>query len=428
MKRFLLLPHGSSGDVYPFIWLGRLLRERGHQVTLIAPRVFAASVLAAGVDFMPLPHDEHEEMCAHPDLYHPAKGMFVAYGFAGRATGAYADAIEAWITLHGRPDLLLAPVIAFGAWLIHLKLKIPLVTVQLHPMSLMSAHEVPLLSPLVRWLRLLPMIVRKAILSLPSPFDLTALLPIWKACLRHQVRPPLSPWLQWYHSANGVLALFPSWYARPQPDWPKNMLQWDFPLEDLAQENTLPADLVTFLEGGDKPVVFTAGTANQFAQGFFKTAAELAARLHIRAVFVTLYPAQIPAGMSSSIRVVSYAAFGSLLAHAAAFVHHGGIGTLAQGLAAGLPQLIVSMCHDQPDNGERIERLGVGLTLGMKDFTADRAEPLLRRLLEDPAMRQRAAELAALARQRAAPDTLMEWLEHKCALQVSKPASISTIS
>jgi len=434
MKKFLLLPHGTSGDVYPFIWLGRRLRERGHQVTLISPQVFEASVLDAGVDFMPLPHDEHEEMCSHPDLYHSAKGMFVAYGFAGRATRQYADAIEAWIARHGRPDLLLAPVISFGAWLMHLKLKIPLVTVQLHPMSFMSAYEVPLLNPLVRWLRLLPVLVRKVILSLPSPFDITALVPVWKVCLRHQVRPPLSLWVQWYHSTDGVLALFPAWYARPQPDWPKEMLQWDFPLEDLALENALPADLVTFLDKGGKPVLFTAGTANRFAHEFFKTAAELASRLHIRAVFVTRYPEQIPAGLPSSILVVSYAAFGSLLPHAAAFVHHGGIGTLAQSLVAGLPQLIVSMCHDQPDNGERIERLGVGLTLGMKDFTADGAEPLLRRLIEDPVMRKRAGELAVLARQRAAPDALMKWLESKCSPksspsipQLNKPPSFATV-
>lgn len=419
MSKILLLPHGTSGDVYPFIWLGRLLRERGHQVTLIAPQVFASSALAAAVDFMPLPHDEHEEMCAHPDLYHAAKGMFVAYGFAGRATGEYADAIEAWITRHGRPDLLLAPVISFGAWLMHEKLNIPLVTVQLHPMSLMSAHEVPLLSPLARGLRLLPFPFRKAFLSLPSPFDITALLPVWKSCLRHEVRPPLSLWLQWYHSIHGVLALFPAWYARPQPDWPKELLQWDFPLEDLAQENPLPPELVAFLEKG-RPVVFTAGTANRSARGFFQTAAALAVRLQIRAVFLTRDVEQAPADLPPSILVVPYAAFSALLPRAAAFVHHGGIGTLSQGLVAGVPQLIVSMCHDQPDNGERIERLGVGLTLSMKHFAPDRAEPLLTRVLHDPSIRDRAGELSARARQRPTPEELLAWLERKCAPQLSK--------
>jgi rhamnosyltransferase subunit B len=41
-------------------------------------------------------------------------------------------------------------------------------------------------------------------------------------------------------------------------------------------------------------------------------------------------------------------------------VHHGGIGTTAQALRAGRPQLVIPMAHDQFDNAARVKRLGVG--------------------------------------------------------------------
>jgi rhamnosyltransferase subunit B len=49
-----------------------------------------------------------------------------------------------------------------------------------------------------------------------------------------------------------------------------------------------------------------------------------------------------------------------LLPQVAALVHHGGIGTTAAALAAGIPQLIAPFAFDQFDNAARTVRLGVG--------------------------------------------------------------------
>ncbi|MEE2780612.1 MAG: nucleotide disphospho-sugar-binding domain-containing protein, partial [Planctomycetota bacterium] len=57
-----------------------------------------------------------------------------------------------------------------------------------------------------------------------------------------------------------------------------------------------------------------------------------------------------------------------LLPHAAALVHHGGIGTTSQALATGIPQLIMPMAFDQPDNADRVQRLGVGGGLSPAEF------------------------------------------------------------
>ena len=66
----------------------------------------------------------------------------------------------------------------------------------------------------------------------------------------------------------------------------------------------------------------------------------------------------------------------------AAFVHHGGIGSVAQALAAGTPQMAVPAAYDQPDNGVRIERLGVGVAIAPRKFNASRGVAALDRVLE----------------------------------------------
>jgi UDP:flavonoid glycosyltransferase YjiC (YdhE family) len=78
-----------------------------------------------------------------------------------------------------------------------------------------------------------------------------------------------------------------------------------------------------------------------------------------------------------------------VLPRAAAFVHHGGIGTTAQALAAGVPQLIMPLAHDQPDNASRARDLGVALVIRPEQYQAHRVAKLLRELFENPSYKER---------------------------------------
>jgi UDP:flavonoid glycosyltransferase YjiC (YdhE family) len=60
--------------------------------------------------------------------------------------------------------------------------------------------------------------------------------------------------------------------------------------------------------------------------------------------------------------------------------------------------LIVPFGWDQPDNGERVARLGAGLCLARKQYSSERATTIMARLLEDEAIRARALEAAAQIR------------------------------
>lgn len=81
------------------------------------------------------------------------------------------------------------------------------------------------------------------------------------------------------------------------------------------------------------------------------------------------------------MRHVDYVPFSALLPRAAAIVHHGGIGTTAHALAAGIPQLVVPRIYDQPDNAGHVRRLGVGDRLGPLRFRGRPAARKLRHLL-----------------------------------------------
>ncbi|WP_395730902.1 glycosyltransferase [Prosthecobacter sp.] len=421
MKHILLLPHGTAGDVFPQIWVGRQMLRRGHKVTMIWTEAFRETALKAGLDFVALKDEGYEEMIRNPALWKPHESLKLTYSFAGRSIGPYVHAVMEAAGRHGMPDLMLAPIMAFAAPLLRAKLGVPLITTHIATLQLMSAHEVPLSVPAARLLRRLPLLLRKTFLKLVAPYDHLAFSQVRSGCRTHGIRPPRRL-RDWWHSPDGGLALFPEWYAGPQPDWPAHTLQWDFPLEDVADEKPLGPELSAFLDAGEKPVVFTLGSFHLHSRRYFEVAARIAAELGCRAVFATREVSQAPAALTPSVFVTSYAPFSALLPRARAFVHHGGIGTTSQCFAAGLPQLITPLAYDQPDNAACVERLGAGLQLDIGQFTVKRALPLLRRCLTDGGIRQQAAACAARMRQRPDADKLAAWLEARCLNSSPSPA------
>jgi len=114
---------------------------------------------------------------------------------------------------------------------------------------------------------------------------------------------------------------------------------------------------------------------------FFQVSAEVCRITGRRALFLTQYSGQLPTPLPNGSRHYDYVPFSAVLPHAAVLVHHGGIGTTAQAIAAGIPQLVVPSTHDQPDNAMRIRRLGLGDFLLPKAYTPANVEERLRRLM-----------------------------------------------
>lgn len=414
MAHIALLPFGSAGDVFPFLWLGRLLQGRGHRVTMIVACLFEEAARAAGLEVVPLGEPEvFERLIADPRIWKMYEGTKMVFEFAGQSTETFLQPVEQRQGTADAFDLLLAPCTAFGARLARESLGIPLINVHLQPAVMISAHETPVLFPGMQHFQKLPLWLRRWLIRLPNPADRFAAPLVAAACARRGVAPPKSLWWEWAHSPDGTLCVFPEWFAAAQPDWPEGVKQWDFPLEDLASEQPLSAELTAFLAGGDKPLVFTPGSANVHARRFFEVALAAVTRLRRRAVFVTRKLDQLPAQLPPSVQPVAYAPFSTLLPHAAAFIHHGGIGTLSQGFAAGVPQLVMAMAHDQPDNAWRLQRLGAGLGLTPGTFTPERVHEALSRLLMEPSFTRAAKDCQRRTLARREPAALAEWIESR---------------
>ncbi len=414
MSHIALLPFGSAGDVLPFLWLGRMLKERGHRVTMIVSCVFEETAKSAGIEVSPLGQPEDfDRFISDPRVWQLYHGTKMVFEFAGESTATFFEPIHARHGTADQFDLLLAPCTVFGARLAREKLGIPLVNVHLQPAVMISAHETPLLFPGMQHFRKLPLWLKRWIIRLPNPADRFSAPAVKMQCAKHNVAPPKSLWWDWAHSPDGVLCLFPEWFAQPQPDWPQPALQWDFPLEDLSTERPLKGELATFLASGEKPIVFTPGSANIQAKRFFEVALQAVTQMGKRAVFVTRKLDQLPPNLPKTILPVEYVPFSTLLAQAAAFVHHGGIGTLSQGIAAGIPQLIMAMAHDQPDNAYRLEKLGIGLSLSPRTFTVEKVTAALNHLLSDSTVQKACQNYAARIAVRLSPSDLIRWIEQR---------------
>lgn len=413
MSHIALAPLGSAGDVLPFLWLARQLRARGHAVTLMTANPFRHAVERAGVSFISLSTDEEFfTVQKDPRLWKPYRGTQFVFDHVGRNAARYHEAL---LALHrSQPvDLVLAPVIAFGARIFREAARVPMVTAHLQPAVIFSLHDTPVFFNGTAWMKKLPRVLKRVMFALPNPANRCALPHVRAACRAAGVPPPRSLAREWWHSPDGVLMLFPDWYSPPQPDWPRESFQHAFPLEDLAAEEPLPPALGAFLESGPAPVVFTAGSANVQAAEFFRVALEASRRIGARAVLATRDHSQLPPSLPPEVCAVEYVAFSRVLPQAAAFVHHGGIGTLSQGFAAGVPQLLTPMAHDQPDNAERLSRLGAGLSLSPARFTTKNAASALRRLTSEPSFAAASRLCARRIKEAPTTEAMLQWLEDR---------------
>jgi UDP:flavonoid glycosyltransferase YjiC (YdhE family) len=188
--------------------------------------------------------------------------------------------------------------------------------------------------------------------------------------------------------------MFPEWFAANQPDWPSQLKLCSFPLysEDGIAEPS--EELKVFLQSGSKPIAFTPGSANLFGHDFFAAAVDACQRLGRRGLLLTRFPDQIPANLPPTIKHFDFAPFRWLLPQTDMLVHHGGVGSMSQAMAAAIPQIIMPMAFDQVDNIYRVEKLGIGKGLQREKFTGPALASAISSLLDDSQLPKRVQQVA----------------------------------
>lgn len=382
--KFIITPLGSAGDVHPLVWLGRLLRDAGHEVVMIAQEVVADMPRRAGLRTVPYgDRAEQEKLIEHPHLWHPRKGFELLASWVPRwareAMPVIRREIVPWETV------MIGGALAFGSRVLSEAMDVPLLTVHLQPQVFLSVEESPVAAAGAEWMVKAPRWVRKGVMGLVHmQVDRKLKRPI--NGLRREAGPagedPVRGIMRyWWNSPDGVICLFPEWYARKVQDWPEQAVLTRFPLYDESDVRPASERLEAFLRAGEAPVVITPGSANVQSRRFIGESLAACAAIRKRAVVVTRQVDQLPRRLPAGVEAYDYLAFSRIFPRAAAVIHHGGIGTTAQCFAAGVPQLMMPMAHDQPDNAARVKRLGVGDYLYPRMFKWQRVAKVLKGMM-----------------------------------------------
>ena len=392
-KRILISTFGSLGDLHPYIAVALELQRRGHLPLIASFDLHRAAVEAAGIEFRGVRpgleiFGELESVVRK--LFGSLRGpeYMIREIFMRHLRDSYADTLAAAQGV----DLMVTHPLTFTARLVAEQQRLPWISTVLAPLNLLSAVAPPLFpgGAWLQWLRRLGV----------GPYrfafgTLKKMIAHWERPLR-ELRAELGlPPLRGMAMFEGQ---FSPLLASPQADWPANTVVCGFARYDGSR---IPADsegLEAFLAGGEAPIVFALGSsAVMIAGDFWRHAADAAQQLGRRAILLTGLPPQLQPVLPPGIKAFQYLPYSTVFPRAAAVVHQAGIGTLAQALSAGRPQLIVPVAFDQPDNARRAQRLGVARVLPFRKVTSGRLAEQLRALLGNAGNAGYARRAAAVA-------------------------------
>jgi UDP:flavonoid glycosyltransferase YjiC (YdhE family) len=339
--------------------------------------------------------EEYIELSRHPDLWHPRRGPKLVLSHAcGTKLKPLYDTLVTHYT--AGDTVFCAHTMDLAGRIAAEKLGAPIANVLFAPGVLWTVHDSPRLKGALlgphspRWFK------RAQFWAMNRVFMMPLLGPQLNGLRKELGLAPVhSIFRNWLFETDLMLGLFPDWFGPPQPDWPANSKTVGFPLWDAHDDAPLPADLSDFLAAGSPPIAFSPGSANNEAHQFFAAAVDACQRLGQRGVLLTKYDHQLPSKLPATIRHSGFVPMSKLLPRTAALVHHGGIGSCGQGLAAGVPQIVRPMSYDQFDNSRRLVRLGVGQEISVRRFSGPIVAQTLTAMLNSPIVSARCRDLAS---------------------------------
>jgi UDP:flavonoid glycosyltransferase YjiC (YdhE family) len=377
---------GTLGDFIPYVVLGRELRARGYQVTILSDATKRDATVAAGLEFAEvMSRGDWETFVAHPSLWRADTSVAVVFKLL--LAPAIRPCLE-FVRRHHEPGntLLVGGAGALGLQLARERFGLPLVHLHLSPYQAVSQAPADAATGQA---------MRDFIDGLRRGAGLPA-IPI--------------PFFEWYNAADLAIAAYPRWFHGASRAGEPADLQFSGFLFEPAVAPDPRAEWLRFIGAGAPPVVFTAGTGMRHGQEFFRAAAVACEQRSLRAVFLTRHRGQLPPSMPPTIHAADYVRLDQLLPHVAAIVHHGGIGTLAQAMKAGVPQLVLPMALDQFDNGAQLQRLGVGMAASGERPDGSGLASLLATLLGSASLLAASRDSAQRLRGNAA-DEIIECIE-----------------
>ena len=401
MLRIAIIAPGSRGDVEPYIALGKGLQEAGHVVRLVSHNNFDTLVHSYGLEFWPVASNVQDIAQSAEMSGRLEKGNFLAI-MAQMAKEAQRGALalaEVGLAACRGMDLVLAGLGGlFSGLSLAEKLGLPLLQAYYIPFTPTGAYPSFLLPKLPSWFggslnrlsyhlarqlmwqgfRSADRLARQKVLGLPAA-------PFWGPYNSDRVH------------GNPVLYGFSPSVIPPASDWDANTHVTGHWFLDPPGDWTPPPALMEFLRAGPPPVYVGFGSmSNRKPEETADLVVQALTQTQQRAIILSGWSGMQKADLPDSVFMLDSVPFSWLFPRVAAVVHHGGAGTTACGLRAGVPSIITPFFGDQPFWGQRVAELGVGPEpIPFRKLTVERLAQAVHTAVTDQTMRRRAASLGA---------------------------------
>ncbi len=400
--------YGSRGDVQPYVALGKGLQDAGHKVTLATSERFCGFVRGHGLDYGYMNDDLLSLLDTDQgrDLIENTSNLFDVI----RRTLSMMKQVapmqksmlqESWeAAKQSNPDLIIFHPKAYGGPQFAEKLNVPVIMALLIPMMVPTAEHPNIGFPnlkLGEWYnRMTYHFVNKL-----TGVSVAKHIKAWRAA---KGLPPQKHF-DLLHLSDGrdipVLHGF-SKHVVPQPsDWPETASTTGYWFIDQANDYCPPPELETFLKAGPPPVYVGFGSmVGRNPERLANIVVEALKEADVRGIVATGWGGLKTAALPETILQIDQAPHEWLFPRMAAIVHHGGAGTTAASLRAGIPSVVVPFFGDQPFWGQCVHSLGVGSNpIPQKKLTVRKLSTAIKDVISNPIIRQNAEDLGEKIRQ-----------------------------
>ena len=383
--RISMVAIGSTGDVRPYVLLGKELKKRGHEVTIVCFDMTEQMVTEAGLNFAPLAGSVKDIFMA---VMTPGTNGFT---FLPKFKNALLDDLPQFLhTLEeGCKDAEAIICTFFGSVVYSIAEKHNIPCIQTHYFLMDYNDMFPITTaPGLKMGKAWNKVSYKMGYALINTLE-WHYLSDWRSEEGMKSKKiSMSP--DYYingHKIPVLYAISPLLVPRA-PEWDEHIHMTGFWTDPEPCEYEPEPSLVRFLEEGEKPVYIGFGSMVSGDMGqTLDIVLKAVAASGVRAIIGRGWGGgALDAALSNpNVYVADYIPHDWLFSRVSAVVHHGGAGTTAAGVLACKPTLVVPFGGDQPFWGQRIYDLGIGpKPIKRENLTVEKLADALIKLTHTP--------------------------------------------